>query len=98
MVTNRRRLEIIEAIMVGQLNTRQIKSRGPRKSNPIKSRPVAPDRNDMIRQKGSQGRFRQYKGTSSTQSLKQRAANKDRAQIGVNRSYGKGRLSLNKVL
>ena len=82
MVTNKRRLEIIEAIMTGSVQSKQIN----------------PNRNDMVRQKGSQGRFRQYKGTSSTQSLKQRAANKDRAQIGVNRSYGKGRLSLNKVL
>ena len=82
MVTNTRRLEIIEAIMTGSVQSKQIN----------------PNRNDMVRQKGSQGRFRQYKGTTSTQSLKQRAANKDRAQIGVNRSYGKGKLSLNKVL
>ena len=87
--------DVSEAIMIGQ-----VKSRGPRNKNknPLVSRSVAPDRNDMIRQKGSQGRHRQYKGTTSNQSLKQRAANKDRAQIGVNRNYGKGKFSLNKVL
>lgn len=82
MVTNRRRLEIIEAIMTGSVQSKQIN----------------PNRNDMIRQKGSQGRFRQFKGTSSNQSLKQRAANKDRAQTGSLRSYGKGKFSLKKAL
>lgn len=85
--------DVSEAIMVGQ-----VKSRGPRKIDPLKSKSSVLKTNDMIRQKGSQGRHRQYKGTTSTQSLKQRAANKDRAQIGSNRAYGKGKFSLNKVL
>ena len=94
-----------EAIMAGklpktsnQLNVNQTKSRGPRSGNPLKSKKVNPNRNDVLNQKASGGRHRQFKGISSTQSVKQQQANKQRAQKGQLRNYGKGSLTLNKVL
>jgi len=94
-----------EAIMSGELpkvsnklNVNQVKSRGPRSGNPLRSRKVNPNRNDVLSQKASGGRHRQFKGISSTQSVKQQQANKQRTQQGQLRNYGKGSLTLNKVL
>jgi len=94
-----------EAIMAGQLpktsnqlNVNQTKSRGPRSGNPLRSKKVNPNRNDVLNQKASGGRHRQFKGISSNQSVKQQQANKQRAQKGQLRNYGKGSLTLNKVL
>lgn len=87
--------DVQEAIMVGNN-----KARGPRtkNKNPLISTKVEPNRNDIIRQKASGGRHRQYKGTTSTQSVGQQQANKNRAQQGQLRNYGKGKFTLNKVL
>ena len=96
-----------EAIMSGELpktsktlNINQTKVRGPRSQsrNPLKSKKVNPNRNDVVSQKASGGRFRQYRGISSTQSVKQQQANKQRAQQGQLRQYGKKKMTLNRVL
>jgi len=87
--------DVQEAIMVGNNNVR-----GPRtkNKNPLVSNKVDPNRNDIMRQKTSGGRHRQFKSTTSTQSVNQQQANKERAQKGQLRRYGKGSLTLNKVL
>ena len=100
--------DVQEAIMTGTVNSKplsktnytQTKVRGSRTKNvnPINYKAASPDRNDVLRQKASGGRHRQYKAITSTQSSKQQAANKERSQKGQLRNYGKGKLTLNKVL
>ena len=98
--------DVQEAIMTGSVNSAkkqpfaQTKVRGPRSNsrNPLVSRKVNPNRNDVLNQKASGGRHRQFKGTTSNQSTKQQLANKERAQKGQVKNYGKGSFTLNKVL
>lgn len=97
MVDNIKRLEIVHEALAGFKPVKGVGAPGSQSHTLVHSR-QNPNISKTVRQKGSQGRHRQYKGVASTQSLKQRAANKDRAQKAVNRSYGKGKLTLNKVL
>jgi len=97
MVDYNRRLEIVKEALAGFKPVQGAGAPGSRSHSVVYSR-QNPNISKTIRQKGSQGHHRQYKGVASNQSLKQRAANKTRAQKAVNRSYGKGKLTLNKVL
>lgn len=97
MVDYKKRLEIVQEALAGFKPVKGVAAPGSNVNTLVHSR-QNPNISKTVRQKGSLGRHRQYKGTTSTQSLKQRAAHKDRAQKAVNRSYGKGKLTLNKVL
>lgn len=97
MVDYNKRLEIVKEALAGFKPVKGVGGAGTRVSTLAHTR-QNPNISKTIRQKGSQGHHRQYKGVTSNQSLKQRAANKNRAQKAVNRSYGKGKLTLNKVL
>ena len=93
----KKRLDMVKEALAGFNPVKGVGGAGSRAHSVVYSR-QNPNISKTIRQKGSQGKHRQYKGTTSSQSLKQRAANNKRIQKSVNRSYGKGKFTLNKVL